>query len=114
MFDQFRNLANLPGLLSKAREMQERIQAMQEEIARREVSADAGGGLVTATVNGKLELLRLRIDRQRVDLNDVEMLEDLIAAAVRAAQAKAADVMRAEMAKMAAELGLPTGLIPGM
>src|ERR1700722_13497353 len=100
MFDGLKNLANLPGLMAKARTMQERMKAVQEEIARKLVSADAGGGMVEATVNGRLELVKLRIDKSRVDLNDTEMIEDLVVAAVNAAQAKAAEMMRVEMQKM--------------
>lgn len=114
MFDQLKNLASLPGLMAKAREMQEKMKSFQDELARRQTSADAGGGMVTAVVNGKMELVKLRIDREKVDLNDVEMLEDLVVAAVAAAQNKAAEMVRAEMAKMATELGLPAGAIPGM
>jgi hypothetical protein len=114
MLDAFKNLANLPGLMAKARDMQERMKAMQEELARQQTSADAGGGMVTAIVNGRMELVRLRIDRDRVDVNDVEMLEDLIVSAVNAAQVKAAQLARDEMAKIATELGLPPGAFPGM
>lgn len=113
MFDQLKNIANLPALMAKAREMQEKMKAMQEELGRRQVSADAGGGMVTAIVNGRMELVKIRIDREKVDVNDVEMLEDLIAAAVNAAQAKASEMMKQEMSRMAQEAGLPPGALPG-
>jgi len=112
MFDALKGLGNLPGLMAKAREMQEKMQAMQEELARRQVTADAGGGMVQATVNGRLELVKLHIDKSRVDLNDTEMLEDVIVAAVAAAQHKASDTARQEMQKMAGDLGLPPGMLP--
>ena len=112
MFDNLKNLANLPGMLAKAREMQEKMKSMQEELARKQVSADAGGGLVSAVVNGRLELVKFRIDKSKIDPNDTEMLEDLIVAAVSAAQAKASDMMKDEMSKMAADVGLPPGMIP--
>jgi hypothetical protein len=112
MFDGLKNLANLPGLMAKAKSMQERMKAVHEEIARKLVSADAGGGMVEATVNGRLELVKLRIDKSRVDLNDTEMVEDLVVAAVHAAQAKATEMARTEMEKVTAELGLPPGMIP--
>jgi hypothetical protein len=114
MFDALKNLSNLPGLLAKARDMQEKMKAVQEELARKQTSADAGGGMVTAIVNGRMELVKLRIDRDRVDVNDVEMLEDLVVAAVNAAQVKAAQLARDEMAKVASDLGLPPGAIPGL
>ncbi len=114
MFDSLKNLGNMAGLMSKAREMQERMKTLQEDVARQQVSADAGGGMVTAIVNGRMELVRIRIDKDKVDVNDTEMLEDLIVAAVNAAQVKAADLMKQEMAKVASEMGLPPGMIPGM
>jgi hypothetical protein len=112
MFDALKNLGSLPGLMAKARDMQEKMKSVQEEMARRHVTADAGGGMVEATVNGRLELVKLRIDKARVNLGDTEMVEDLVVAAVNAAQAKAAEMMRAEMQKMTAELGLPPGMLP--
>ena len=113
MLDNLKNLANLPGLMQKAREMQEKMKQMQEEAGRKQVSADSGGGMITAIVNGRLELVKLRIDQSRVDVNDTEMLEDLIVAAVNAAQAKAAEMMRQEMARLASEAGIPPGMLPG-
>jgi nucleoid-associated protein EbfC len=112
MFDALKNLGNLPGLVARAREMQEKMQAMREELGRRQVSADAGAGIVTATVNGRLELVKLQIDKTRVDTSDVQMLEDLVVAAVSAAQTKAAAVMQQEMARFAGEMGLPPGMLP--
>jgi hypothetical protein len=113
MFDSFKNLANLPALLSKAREMQEKVKQLQEELANKQVSADAGGGMVTAIVNGKLELVKLHIDREKLtDPNDLEMIEDLTVAAVSAAQRKAAELVQEEMAKVASEIGLPPGMMP--
>jgi DNA-binding YbaB/EbfC family protein len=112
MFDALKNLGSLPGLMAKAKEMQEKMKAVQEEVARRQVSADAGGGMVVATVTGSMALVKLRIDKTRLDLNDTEMVEDLIVAAVNAAQAKAADMVRAEMQNVTAELGLPPGMLP--
>jgi DNA-binding YbaB/EbfC family protein len=113
MLDALKNLGNLPALMAKAREMQEKLKSMQDELARKTVTADAGGGMVEATVNGKLELVKLRIDRSRVDPNDTEMVEDLTVAAVRAAQAKAADMARQEMEKVTGGLGSPRGCCPG-
>jgi len=88
------------------------MKAMQEELGKRQISADSGGGMVTAIVNGRLELVKLRIDKTRIDPADTEMLEDLTVAAVSAAQAKAAQMMQSEMSKLAGELGLPPGMLP--
>ena len=114
MFDGLKNLGALRDIMGKAQEMQQNMQRMQEEMAKKQISADAGGGMIHATVNGKLELIAVKIDKSRVDVNDTEMLEDLIVAAVRAAQAKAAQEMQAEMQKLAAGMGLPPGALPGM
>ena len=114
MFDSLKNLGNIRELMTKAQEMQQQMQQLQEEMGRRTVDADAGGGMVTATVNGRLEVTAIKIDKSRVDVNDTEMLEDLIVAAVRAAQAKAAAEMQTEMHKLAGGLGLPPGVLPGM
>ena len=113
MFDALKNLGNLPGLMAKAREMQDRMTAMQEELGRKTISADAGGGIVEATCNGRRELVRVRIDKSRIDPNDTEMLEDLIVAAVHAAQAKAAEMAKSEMNRVATEMGVPPGMLPG-
>jgi DNA-binding YbaB/EbfC family protein len=113
MFDALKNLGNLRELMGKAQEMQAQMKQMQEELARKTVQADAGGGMVTATVNGRLELTALKIDKARVDPGDTEMLEDLVVAAVRAAQTKAAEMMAAEMQKVTAGMGLPPGMLGG-
>jgi nucleoid-associated protein EbfC len=128
MFDALKNLGglgNLGGLMAKAAEMREKMAHMQEEMAKKTVTGDAGAGMVIATVNGRLELIKLKIDYARLAAQDAagktplapgdfEMLEDLIAAAVRAAQAKAAEMMKEEMGKIAGEMGLPPGALPGM
>lgn len=113
MFDALRAMGNPMELMRKARELQEKMQAMQEELARQQVEADAGGGLVMATVNGKLELVKLKIDKTRLGERDVELLEDVIVSAVAAAQAKAAAAAQDRMRDMAASAGLPPGMLPG-
>jgi hypothetical protein len=112
VFDALKNLGNIPELIRQGRQLQEKMQSLQEELARKQVSADAGAGMVTATVNGKLELVKLKIDKSKIDVNDTEMLEDIITAAVNAAQTKAAEIAREEMQKAASAAGLPPGLLP--
>lgn len=111
MFDAMKNLGNLPGLMAKAREMQERMKAVQEELGQKQITADAGAGSVEATVNGRLELKKIHIDKSRIDVADTELLEDLVVAAVNAAQARAAEMMQSEMQRMAGDLGLPPGML---
>jgi DNA-binding YbaB/EbfC family protein len=93
------------GLLKQAKEMQQRMAQMQQELASRTFVADAGGGMVTATVNGKQELLAIRIEPQAA--GDVEMLEDLVRAAVNAAVRKSQDAMKEELSKVTGGLNLP-------
>jgi nucleoid-associated protein EbfC len=112
MFDALKNLGNIGDLMSKARQMQDQMKQMQEEMGKKQVTADAGAGMVQATVNGRLELVKLKIDKDKIDVNDTDMLEDVIIAAVTAAQAKAANVMKDEMQKIAGEMGLPPGMLP--
>jgi DNA-binding YbaB/EbfC family protein len=112
MFDALKSLGNPMELMRKAKEMQENMQTMQEELAKKTVSADAGGGMVSAVVNGRLEVVKVRIDRSKIDVNNTEMLEDVITAAIAAAQSKAADMMRSEMQKVAAGAGIPPGMLP--
>jgi DNA-binding YbaB/EbfC family protein len=112
MFDAFKNLGGLGDLMAKAKQMQEQMKTLQEELGRKQVTADAGGGMVQATVNGRLELVKLKIDKDKIDPSDTEMLEDVIVAAVHGAQAKAAEMMQAEMKKAAGDMGLPPGMLP--
>jgi nucleoid-associated protein EbfC len=115
MLDALKNLGNLPGLMAKAREMQDKMKSMQDELAKRQISADAGGGIVTAIVNGRMELVKLRIDKSKIDVDkDTELLEDIIVAAVAAAQNKAGAMVQQEMAKITSDMGLPPGMLPGM
>src|SRR5688500_2570115 len=112
MFDALKNLGNLGSLMTKAREMQDRMKSLQDELGRKTVTAEAAGGMVEATVNGRLELVKLRIDKGKIDPTDTDLLEDVIVAAVSAAQAKAAEMSKGEMSKMAGEMGLPPGVLP--
>ncbi len=114
MFDQLKSLGNLPGLMAKAREMQDRMKQVQDQLALRQFTGDSAAGAVTAIVNGRMELVKVRIDKTRVDANDTELLEDLVVAAVASAQRTAAEGIRSEMAKVSADLGLPPGALPGM
>ncbi len=84
-------------ILSQAQEMSGKLTRVQEELRHRMVSATVGGGMVEATVNGQLELVGIRIDPQAVDPRDVEMLQDLIVAAVSQALARAREMAQSEM-----------------
>ena len=95
------------NMIKQAQKMQQDMQKMQAELEEKEYTASAGGGVVSAVVNGKRELKSLTIDPEAVDPEDVEMLQDLIVAAVneatRAAESDAAESMQ----KLTGGLGLP-------
>ena len=112
MFEDMLKNMNIGDLMNQAQRMQGEMARMQADLAKKTVTADAGAGMVQATVNGKLELVKLKIDKDKVDVSDTEMLEDVIIAAVNAAQAKAAYMMKGEMTKMAGDMGLPPGMLP--
>jgi DNA-binding YbaB/EbfC family protein len=93
--------------MKQAKKMQERMMALQEELATKTVEATAGGGMVTVTVNGKFELLSLRIEKEVVNPEDVEMLQDLIVAAVNEGIRKAQEMSASEMAKITGGMQIP-------
>ena len=95
------------NLMKQAQQMQQKMMKLQEEIAKKTLDASVGGGMVTVTVNGKSEVLRIKIEPQVVDSNDVEMLEDLIVAGVNEALRKAQEMMAEEMSKVTGGLKIP-------
>jgi hypothetical protein len=93
--------------MKQAQQMQQKMMKLQEEVAKRTLDASVGGGMVTVTVNGKNEVLRIKIEPQVVDPNDVEMLEDLIVAGVNEALRKAQEMVSEEMSKLTGGLKIP-------
>ena len=102
---------DLGGLLRQAQALQERLASAQEELATKTVEGTAGGGMVTAVVNGRLEIVSVRIDPTLLDPPDREMLQDLVVAAVNAAVRAAQKMMGEEMGKLTGGLGIK---LPGM
>jgi nucleoid-associated protein EbfC len=100
-------IGDLAGIMQKAKQMQQQFQQVQEQLRHQTVEASSGGGVVTATVNGAGDLMALKIDPAAAGNGDVEMLEDLIIAAVNSANAKSRQQMQDEMSKMTAGLNLP-------
>lgn len=94
-------------LMKQARQMQEKMAKMQEELAGREVEASAGGGMVTVRANGAGDILSVKIEPQAVDPDDVEMLEDLVRAACNEAAKKGKNMLAEEMKKLTGGLGIP-------
>lgn len=99
--------ANMQQLARQAQKLQQQMAKMQEELDAREFEATSGGGMVTAKVNGKRELLALTIKPEAVDPDDVEMLEDMVMAAVNEALRTAADTVEREMGKLTGGMGMP-------
>jgi DNA-binding YbaB/EbfC family protein len=93
-------------ILRQAQKLQSQVKELQEELGRKEVEASSGGGMVTAKVSGKKDLISLKIDPQVVS-EDVEMLEDLIVAAVNEAQRRVDEIIKEEMGKMTGGLPIP-------
>ena len=101
-------------LMKQAQEMQKRMAALQTELARREVTAGAGGGQVEVVMNGKHEVVRLTIQPAAVDPADVEFLQDLIVTAVNEAARQVDALAEKEMGYLTGGLGLPGGGLPGL
>ena len=97
---------NQMQMMKQAQKLQQEMQKMQEELEAAEYSAAAGGGVVTATVSGKRELTALKIDPEAVDPDDVEMLEDMVIAAVNEAMRKAEDAANQNMSRLTGGLSL--------
>lgn len=103
-------MKDLLGLMGKAKEMQAKFQAMQEEIAGMEVVGQSAGGLVTVTLSGRFEMRGLKIDPSLFKEDEVEILEDLLLAAHNDARVKVEQAMQARTAEMTAGLPLPPGM----
>lgn len=102
-------MKDLLGMMSKAKEMQAKFQALQEEIAGMEAIGQSGGGLVHVTLSGKSEMRALKIDPSLFKEDDVEVLEDLILAAHNDARAKVDAAMQEKTRELTAGLPIPPG-----
>jgi nucleoid-associated protein EbfC len=103
-------MKDLLGMMSKAKEMQAKFQAMQEDLANMEVTGQAGGGLVEVTISGKFEMRALKIDPALFKEDEVEILEDLILAAHNDAKVKVETAMAEKTREMTAGLPIPPGM----
>ena len=100
-------MKNMSGLMKQAQKLQSKMQEMQEELGKRTVSAQAGGGMVEAVVSGRQELLSLRIDPEVANPEDVDMLQDLILAAVNEALERSRQMVSQEMGKLTGGFQIP-------
>ena len=103
-------MRDLMGLMGKAKEMQAKFAALQEEIAQLEATGQAGGGTVKVTMSGKFEMKSLEIDPSLFKEDDVEILEDLILAAHNDAKQKVEQVMQQKTQELTAGMPLPPGM----
>ncbi|UOD35464.1 YbaB/EbfC family nucleoid-associated protein [Deferribacteraceae bacterium V6Fe1] len=102
---------NIQQIMKQAQKMQKKMAEMQEEAAKEVVEASAGGGMVTVKVNGKQEVVSITIEKSVVDPEDVEMLQDLIVAAVNEGIKKSQEMLQEKMASVTGGMGLN---FPGM
>jgi hypothetical protein len=100
----------LSNIMKQAQQMQDRVKKLQEEAGGKTVEATSGGGMVTVVANGRQEVLSIKIDPSVVDPKDIDMLQDLVTAAVNEALRKSQDLMKEEMGKLTSGMGLPPGL----
>jgi DNA-binding YbaB/EbfC family protein len=110
VFKGLGDLGKLTGLVQQAREMKDKIEAMKEGLDNERVEASAGGGMVNVTMNGKFEVVAVKIDPEVIIKDDAEMLETLVRAAMNDAVRKVQDLVKAKMKELT-----PGGLdIPGL
>ncbi|MEK7689147.1 MAG: YbaB/EbfC family nucleoid-associated protein [Deltaproteobacteria bacterium] len=95
------------NILKQAKVMQEKMADIQKELANKTIEFASGGGMVNVTINGRQEIVSIRIDPSVINPNDVEMLQDLIAAAVNGAIKRSQEMMSEEMGKVTAGLNIP-------
>ncbi|HKZ46478.1 MAG TPA: YbaB/EbfC family nucleoid-associated protein [Thermodesulfobacteriota bacterium] len=95
------------NILKQAKVMQEKIADIQKELANKTIEFASGGGMVNVTINGRQEIVSIRVDPSVINPNDVEMLQDLIAAAVNGAIKRSQEMMSEEMEKVTTGLNIP-------
>ena len=98
---------NIQEMMRQAQRMQKKMESVQAEAKNRTVEGSAGGGMVVVTVNGQNEVLSVRVEKEVVDPDEIEMLQDLIVAATNQAISKASEMMRDEMQKVTGGMSLP-------
>ena len=100
-------MKGMGNMMKQAQQLQSKMMKLQEELADRTVESSSGGGMVKVTANGRQQVLSIQIEKEVVDPDDVEMLRDLILAAVNDALAKAQEMVSSEMGKLTGGLNIP-------
>jgi len=98
---------NMQSIMEQAQKMQQEIERVKDEVNKKVVTAESGGGMVKITLTGNNQVLEVRIAKEIVDPNDIEMLEDLVLAAMNKALAESAEMVKSEMSKV-------TGMLPNI
>lgn len=106
----FGNMGNMSGMMKKVQKLQADMAKLQEELKARTLEVSTGGGAVKVVVNGEKKIQSIKIAPTAVDPEDVEMLEDLVTAAINEAMSKVDDMMAQEMGKLTGGLNLPPGM----
>ncbi len=107
-------ITDVAKLLRQFQKLQGEFKKAQGEIAKEEVTGSSGGGMVEVTVNGKFEVIDIRIEKKLLEEKDVEMLEDLILAAVNKAMAKVQELVKGKLGQLTGGLSIPGIGIPGI
>jgi DNA-binding YbaB/EbfC family protein len=104
-------MGNMAGMMKKVQKMQEDIKKMQEDLKSRTIEVTSGGGAVKIVMNGEKQVQQITLAKEAVDPEDIEMLQDLLAAGFNEATKKVDEMMTSEMGKLTSGLGLPPGLL---
>lgn len=102
-----KGMPNMGNLMKTAQKLQEKMTKLQEELGEKTVETSSGGGMVTVVANGKQEIVSIKIDPEVIDTSDVEMLEDLVLAAVNDALYQAKQMVTEEMSKLTGGVKIP-------
>lgn len=100
-------MKNMGKMMKQAQQLQEKMNKLQEEMADKTVEATAGGGMVKAVANGRQQIVSIKIEKEVVDPEDVEMLQDLIAAAINEALSRSQEMVSEEMSKLTGGMNIP-------
>ncbi len=100
-------MKGMGNMMKQAQKLQSKMLKMQEELAERTVETTAGGGMISVVANGRQQIISITIDKEVVDPEDVEMLQDLVLAAVNDALNKAQEMVAAEMGKLTGGMNIP-------
>ena len=100
-------MKGMGNMMKQAQQLQSKMLKMQEEMAEKTVETTSGGGMVKVVANGKQQILSIQIEKEVVDPEDIEMLQDLILSAVNEALTKSQEMVAAEMSKLTGGLNIP-------